>query len=209
MPDASNLSEHEAGCAKVSEVTGDRAETVAAICAALANGDRRSASEIARSQYPFEQYRKSTRAYTPYQSMRVFLRDGFRDRYSGRRLIFPGTLRLLSKILPDEFPVHRNWKMSETHSVFWELFPTVDHLVPITRGGADVEENWITTSMLRNSAKSSWTIEELGWSLLPIDCDPDWDGLTRWCLWFTEQNPEVARDDYMKRWCMAADQSLK
>jgi hypothetical protein len=35
--------------------------------------------------------------------MAVFARDGFVDRYSGERLVFPGTLRLLAKLLPNEF----------------------------------------------------------------------------------------------------------
>jgi hypothetical protein len=38
--------------------------------------------------------------------MEVFLRDGFLDRYTGSRLIFPATLRMLSQLLPEEFPAH-------------------------------------------------------------------------------------------------------
>ncbi|MFF0818704.1 HNH endonuclease [Rhodococcus sp. NPDC003318] len=52
--------------------------------------------------------------------------------------------------------------MSQTHFAYWELFPTIDHIVPVTRGGADDESNWVTTSMLRNSAKAHWTLDELG-----------------------------------------------
>jgi hypothetical protein len=77
------------------------------------------------------------------------------DRYSGLPLVFPGVLRLLSRLLPQEFPFHPNWKMAETHPAYWELFPTIDHVLPVSRGGVDSDVNWVTTSMLRNAAKAN------------------------------------------------------
>ncbi|HZP93434.1 MAG TPA: hypothetical protein VFB20_11220 [Burkholderiales bacterium] len=149
-----------------------KADVVATICEALAAGDVAVAKNIARAQYPFVPGAAPKRQYTELESLRIFFRDGFIDRYSGARLIFPGTLRLLSKLLPDEFPAHPNWKMSESHEIYWELFPTIDHVVPVARGGADAPENWVTTSMVRNAAKANWTLEELGWVLL----EPGHDG---------------------------------
>ena len=163
-------------------MTGDRPDTLARVCASLLAGEVEAARATARTEYPFLPQKNPGRAYTEMQCMRVFLRDGFRDRYSGERLVFPGTLRLLSKVLPDAFPAHPNWKMSETHPMFWELFPTIDHVVPVARGGADDETNWVTTSMLRNGAKANWTVEELGWKLLPVDSAGAWDGLVGWAL---------------------------
>lgn len=133
------------------------------ICRALSQGDHKQAASIASAEYPFVAPAKVKRRYTETEMMRVFVRDGFIDRYSGQRLVFPGTLRLLSQLMPEQFPAHKNWKMSESHVVFWELFPTIDHVVPVARGGADEERNWVTTSMLRNSAKAQWTLDELGW----------------------------------------------
>jgi hypothetical protein len=72
--------------------------------------------------------------------------------------------------------------MSETHPAYWEPFPTVDHLVPITKDGTNTEANCVTTSMLRNSAKANWTIEELGWVLYPPGDLERWDGLVHWFL---------------------------
>ena len=77
----------------------------------------------------------------------------------------PDREALLSDLYPSLFPFQKNWKMSETHPAYWELMPTLDHVVPVARGGTDSEENWITTSMLRNSAKTNWTVEEFGWYL--------------------------------------------
>lgn len=136
--------------------------------------------------------------------VQVFTRDGYVDRYSGQRLIFPGTLRLLSALMPEEFPSHPNWKMSESHLVYWELFPTIDHVVPVARGGSDDKTNWITTSMLKNSAKANWTLDELGWSLFPPGAIEEWDGLTRWFINYTDSNVGALSSAYLKRWRVAA-----
>lgn len=182
----------------------DRSQTIARVCNALMEGDRETASEIVRGEYPFIPLPKTKRRYTEVRSLRLFLRDGFIDRYSGSPLVLPATLRLLSKLLPDEFPAHPNWKMSESHIAFWEVFPTVDHVVPVARGGLDTEENWVTTSMLRNGAKSHWTLEELGWQLYPAGNVRDWDGLTSWFLLYIEHHPVFLEDAYLKRWHKAA-----
>jgi len=94
--------------------------------------------------------------------------------------------------------------MAESHIAYWELFPTVDHIVPLARGGPDDEGNWATTSMFRNSAKSNWTLEELGWTLYPPGEPRDWDGLMGWFLSFAEINPQILQDRYINRWYRAA-----
>ena len=78
--------------------------------------------------------------------MLQFCRDGFIDRYSGQKLVNPGMIRAFSHYFPEEFPFHKNWKMSECHIAYWEFIPTVDHIVPIALGGADNETNWASTS---------------------------------------------------------------
>ncbi len=140
--------------------------------------------------------------------MRVFRRDGFVDRYSGERLVFPGTLRLLSDLLPEAFPFHPNWKVSETHVMYWELFPTIDHVVPVARGGADDESNMVSTSQLRNSAKAHWTLAELGWELHPAGSLDDWDGLLGWFLAYTDAHPEALASAYLRRWRRAAETAV-
>lgn len=106
---------------------------------------------------------------------RVFLRDGFIYRYSDAKLLFTGLIKILTIEFPDIFKYHKNWKMSDTHMVFWDLFPTIDHLISIARGGVDNERNRITTSIIRNSAKSNWTIEEIGWILHDKGLLDNWD----------------------------------
>jgi hypothetical protein len=94
--------------------------------------------------------------------------------------------------------------MSETHQSYWELFPTLDHIVPIARGGVDKDENIVSTSMRRNSAKSNWTLEELGWSLHPPGDRSRWDGMLAWFMDFIKKNPHITQEKYIVRWYKAA-----
>jgi 5-methylcytosine-specific restriction endonuclease McrA len=181
-----------------------KADVVARVCGALLENDRDRASALAAAEYPFVATTNAGRAYTEVQSTRIYRRDGFLDRYTGDRLVFPGTIRLLSKLMPSEFPTHPSWKMSVTHMVYWDLFPTIDHVIPVARGGADSEENWVTTSMVRNAAKSNWTLEELGWTLEPIDPVRAWDGLIGWFVDYLSARPEHLSDKYIARWLRVA-----
>lgn len=131
---------------------------------------------------------------------RVLYRDGFIDRYRGTRLVFPPVLRLLSLYLPDAFPYHPNWKMTATHIGWWELCPTIDHVQPIARGGADTADNWVTCSMLTNSIKANWTLEDLQWRLRPPGDPRDWDGMLGWLVQRLADDPVSADYPYIKRW---------
>ncbi len=188
---------------------GDPADVLTRVCGALLRNEPDTARAIATAEYPFVPVANAGRAYTELQSMHVFLRDRFTDRYSGARLVFPATLRLLSKVMPEEFPAHPNWKMSESHIAFWQLFPSIDHVQPVARGGADDPTNWVTTSMLRNAAKSNWTLDELGWSLRPVDATSAWDGLVGWCREFLAAHPELLADRYIARWHRAGIKALE
>jgi len=170
------------------------------ICDLILDNRRDEASVLARSEYPFTPNLSIGRKYTLLQSTLIFLRDGFVDRYDGRRLVFPGTLKLLSKLLPEEFPAHPNWKMSESHIMYWELFPTIDHITSVARGGADDESNWVTTSMINNGIKAHWTLEELSWELCQPGDVEDWDGLMGWFLMYIEKEPAFLKDPYVNKW---------
>lgn len=186
----------------------ENAKVISTICKTLENEGTKKAEALLRANYPFKEIKKEKRQYTPYQSTAVFIRDGFIDRYSGKRLIFPPVLRLLSMKMPKAFPYHSNWKMSDCHIAYWELFPTVDHVVPVSRGGKDIEDNWVTTSMLRNSAKANWMIEELGWKLLPPGSFTQWDGMLKWFIQYYKKI-NLKDVNYLKTWHNAAVKALK
>jgi hypothetical protein len=92
--------------------------------------------------------------------------------------------------------------MTEGHIAYWELFPTIDHIVPVARGGQDSPDNWICCSMLTNSIKSNWTLEELGWELLPPGKPEKWDGMLGWFVSQVTRMPSVLVAPYFKRWPM-------
>lgn len=192
--------------------TMTHAETLQAAFALISTGRIADAAKTIEQHYPFIPPTNAGRKYTPFQSLQIFIRDGFCDRYSGKHLINPAVLRLFSAFLPDQFPAHPNWKQSESHIGFWELFPTIDHLVPVARGGPDSPENWVTTSMLRNSAKSNALLEELGWELKPHGDLSIWDGMTGALFGYLNGDPQLKRippeglrhRDYILQWARAS-----
>tara|TARA_R110000868_G_scaffold383578_8_gene650698 strand:+ start:10905 stop:11480 length:576 start_codon:yes stop_codon:yes gene_type:complete len=177
----------------------DKYKLIRDICGLLSKGDAISA-KLEAEKYPFNVESPTPRKFSAYDSMRLFLRDGFVDRYTGSKLVFPGTLYVLSQELPEHFPSHPHGKLSESHIVHWELFPTVDHIIPVARGGADSEVNWVTTSMLTNQAKLHWTINELGWEVKKAGNLNDWDGLTEWFQMRVDQNPKLLTHSSIKKW---------
>lgn len=186
----------------------EKSTTIAGVCSAIRRGDYDQATSLLKRDYPFAPDPITQREYGAIESTRVFIRDGFIDRYTGERLIFPPVLRVLSAELPTEFPFHPNWKTDVTHPAFWEVGATVDHLVPVSRGGADDESNWVSTSMARNSAKMNWTVAELGWTLHPAGKFSEWDGLLGWFLDRTKERPALLTGASVRRWHRAARAAL-
>ncbi|MEQ8266350.1 hypothetical protein [Parvibaculum sp.] len=183
----------------------ERAETIIRVCNALDSGDMKAARSIARAEWPFEPVIAKPRKMSGRQLMAIWQRDGFVDRYFGTRLIYPGALRLLARLMPEEFPYHRNGRADCCHFVHWELYPSHDHVVPLARGGVDGPDNVVTTSMLRNQVKANWLLDEIGWSLQPPGNIREWDGLTRWFLGAVERYADVlAQDSGLKKWVLLA-----
>jgi hypothetical protein len=82
----------------------DKADVVARVCGALREGDRDRAASLATDEYPFVATTNAGRAYTALQSTRIFRRGGFLDRYTGDRLVFPGTIPGASKLEDERCP---------------------------------------------------------------------------------------------------------
>lgn len=178
-------------------------------CNAISNNRLDLAKKTLEKHYPFVSLTNTGRQYSEYQKTRVFFRDGFVDRYSGDKLVFPPVLRLLSRLMPEEFPFHPNWKMNECYIAYWQLLPTIDHFVPVSRGGIDEEANWVCTSQLRNSAKSIWLLDELGWQLQDPGRIEAWDGLVSWFMRYTSANPGILDDKYIAAWHKAAGRVIE
>lgn len=158
------------------------------------------AKTIIHNEYPFRKITAQGRNYSDKEKMEQFIRDGFIDRYSGKKLVNSGILKVLSHYMPETFPYHSHWKMEECHNAYWEFVPTVDHIYPVALGGADSMENWATTSMLHNSIKSNWTLEQLEWKLYDAGDYSQYDGLTGLFMKLVRADEELLKDTYIKRW---------
>jgi hypothetical protein len=180
------------------------ADVLRKACEQLMAGRPADAEAWLSRRAPFVPPAREVRRHGPLESTRVFVRDGFVDRYSGTRLVYPPALRAISAALPGAFPFHPNWRTDRTHPAYWRLSATVDHVVPVSRGGTDERENLVTTSMLRNSAKLNWTLEELAWRLHPPGSFAEWDGLLGWFVAYAA--PDAARRSpaWVRRWHRAA-----
>jgi len=172
------------------------ADLIAQACDLIASEHVNTARTLLTEKWPFAPYAKALRKRTRRQLMAIWIRDGFIDRYGGERLVYPGVLRLLGKLLPKELPYHPNGKLDRCHVAHWMLYPSHDHVVPVARGGSDDDdENIVTTSMLRNQIKAQWTLDEIGWKLLPPGDVSEWDGLSGWYTRYIDSHPEIARAD--------------
>lgn len=178
----------------------DRSNVISDIVNFLLEDDKTKAKNIINQKYPHTYYEIEKRTYTISQKMNQFVRDGFIDRYTGKKLLNPGILKVISHYFPNEFPYHSHWKMTETHIAYWELVPTIDHIYPIAKGGEDNENNWVTTSMKNNSIKSNYTIDDIHWKLYPKGNISDWDGLTTIFLRLVKNDKELLKEPYIKNW---------
>lgn len=186
-----------------------KADVLKEVCDLIESENESEAEEVIKKKYPFQYTKYKSRSYTKSKMLGIFLRDGFIDRYSGYKLIFPPVLRILSIKFPESFPFHVNWKMSESHLAYWELTPTVDHIHPIAQGGTNDDGNLVCTSMMKNSAKSNFTLEQLGWKIFPQGDLDKWDGLIHWFLKYVEKNTDVLHNNYINQWYMAAKKHLE
>ena len=60
-----------------------KTDVIAAVCVALANGDSGAAESMLQRNYPFAPELVTKRRFRPLDYTRVFIRDGFVDRYTG------------------------------------------------------------------------------------------------------------------------------
>lgn len=175
-------------------------DAITEVCSALTKKDFSKAKEIIREKYPHEKPLKARKSFTKKEQLEIFIRDGFIDRYSGDKLLFPGVLCILSHLLSDVFPYQTNWKTDECHQAWWNLFPSIDHIVPLAFGGTNEKNNLVCTSMKRNMAKSTSTLDEIGWNIFPEGNLEEWDGMLKWFIDYVEKNPELLENNDIKNW---------
>lgn len=181
-----------------------KSDVIYEICSSLSAGHKEKAKMLAQEKYPFVSQKSVKRKMTDIERTQVFIDDGFIDRYSGKRLLYPGVIVLLFELLPEEFPYHPHWKVGSCHSCYWELYPTVDHIVSVTRGGTNERDNWVCTSMLRNSAKANSLLSEIGWKLHPRSKSKDWNGMIQWFIEYVDSHRELRKIRRINKWYLCA-----
>jgi hypothetical protein len=199
-----------------------RANIVSEVAYRLLSGNADHASSLARDEYPFEPIPNKRQLYTDFDLIKsrdkaksespkrksisdrrrqaIWNRDGYRDRYTGAKMVHPAALELLSVVMRAEFPYDNppHGKYEATHICMWELWPSIDHVVPVSSGEIDItdkDSNLVTTSMLVNQLKSDYDLGELGWALRPSAPNlMSWDGLYGWAVAYSEAHTEVFND---------------
>jgi hypothetical protein len=135
----------------------------------------------------------------------VYVRDSFTCSYCSRKTIVLGVLRLLSLRFGDVFPFHPNWKKSEAHRAYWDISTSLDHAVPVSRGGEwHAIENLVTACARCQYQKANHPLEVLGWERRVAESD--WDGLVGQyrALWESSGNPPGNH----KQWIATFEQAL-
>jgi len=180
-------------------------DTLRQVCNSLLNGDKDTARAwVARLELP-EAKQLDTKKGTlgEFAKTKVFVRDGFIDRYSGDRLVFPPVFPLIGHYLPEVFPYHSNWAFDRCHPCIWNLSATVDHYISRSLGGTDEMDNLYTTSMRRNQMKYKHAFEDLQWDIVPPG-DGTWDGLARSFVVAIDRDPPLLGLPRFKKWYTAA-----
>lgn len=111
----------------------------------------------------------------------VAVREGWRCRYCGIRVVSSATMTALERQLPAALPMSQTGHAEITcHAGQCVLRLTWDHITPLAAGGATNADNVVAACGACNFAKGSCTIDELGLEdprlRLPVPTS-DWGGL--------------------------------
>jgi hypothetical protein len=111
----------------------------------------------------------------------TFRKDHYHCSYTGIKLINHPLIELLSYILPEHFPYNNpphgsDAGIKNTHLLVWVLWPSVDHILPVSRGGLNHPENYTTSNSKFNMFKNNFRNEELGLQCREPE-DKTWNGL--------------------------------
>lgn len=109
----------------------------------------------------------------------IFLRDGWRCRYCGTRVISRKARSIFIKQFPDE----THWVNAEykRHTSLHSQAASLDHILPHSRGGDNSKKNLVTACGPCQFGRNRWTLEEVGFTD-PRNRQPvvdGWDGLMR------------------------------
>jgi 5-methylcytosine-specific restriction endonuclease McrA len=89
----------------------------------------------------------------------VFQRDCWTCRYCGGHTIAPPVRRVPSRLYPDRFPYHPNWKAGQVHPAYLLLSTSLDHVHPGGRDGPwGGRDNLVAACWPCNSGKADFRL---------------------------------------------------
>lgn len=110
------------------------------------------------------------------RALAVFRRDHWSCCYCGRLLIHAKVLELVGVLAGDAFAwVSHHLPMDRTHAAIERLYPNVEHVLPLARGGENDPANLRAACTPCNEWKGDCTLEEAGVPL--VERSEGWDGL--------------------------------
>ncbi|MDH0564321.1 HNH endonuclease [Acinetobacter courvalinii] len=123
--------------------------------------------------------RDSTRMPSQVEQNAIFLRDGWRCRFCGIKVISRQARTILSNV----FKIEKHWISikSQRNSALYALASSLDHIDPHGRGGKNEQSNFVTACYCCQFGRGDFTLAEIE-VLNPLERMPivdDWDGLTR------------------------------
>jgi len=76
--------------------------------------------------------------------LEVWNRDYWTCRYCGEPVFFAPALKVLNRINPNHGYYHRNGKSGAILPLFQWRWASVDHILPVTKGGENELDNYVT-----------------------------------------------------------------
>lgn len=109
----------------------------------------------------------------------IFVRDGWRCRFCGTKVISRAARSVITRL----FPIEAHWTSLEfqRHSALYAMASSLDHVVPHSRRGKNEESNFVTACYCCQFGRGEWLLEEVELAD-PRDRPPlqdGWDGLAR------------------------------
>ncbi len=107
-------------------------------------------------------------------AVEIYDRAGWRCQYCRRRLVLAPVLELIGKLCPHDL----RWEShampaGRTHPAAPRVYPNIDHVHPVSRGGARRNTDNLVSAC---TPCNTWKSAKPGWSIVQCERD-DWNGL--------------------------------
>lgn len=123
----------------------------------------------------------------------IFVRDGWRCRFCGMKVIS----RAARSALVKRFPAETRWAGPEfkRHSALYAMASSLDHVVPHGQGGKNETSNFVTACYCCQFGRGEWTLEQMQ-LIDPRETEPvvdEWDGLSSLVAWEENRTKQAQR----------------